>query len=306
MKGWMVLGLCVAMVGIVAVGPTALASSTPTWKAVFATEVILGQPIQGNVSGPSGGVFTVSLYTQPFNNSAPIVSQRYVLSANSTSANITVLTGTLTLGAYQLVATTTVIAGGGPLNDTIYLGLVHMLDPLNATEVNNQLYQLEQEQAILSGQVAGLGFQVSKLQFTDDLLFWVFFALVLFLLFYDVFKRYFKSHPSVLTGAREAWRYFWTREPIQTYSPDVLKPEITEPTPDPSRKFMCLRCGDWILRTKAELDEHFGTVHFVVPAEGLDYETSKDMEEFVTEKANATKAGAPAQPSYRVDIGDIL
>jgi len=241
------------------------------WSAHFAPAVLLGSYFNGNVTGPVGGVFFIFLYAQPFNHSYPIYNQTFKLGANNTHLNVSLPTTTLTLGAYWVSVNGTDADG---VTSTLYTGLLRVLDPLNATQVNEELYLLYEENQALQGQIAGLSSQVATYQVQADLLFWIFFTLFAVLLFKEGIQYYLSRRKDALKSARQGWTSFWTLPRIRTFSNmPVREAEILTPTsPNPERRFVT-GIGDTPrdIRTEEEMLRYLARNGVLEPLKGHDY-----------------------------------
>ncbi len=278
MKQWMFVPL-VLFLALALAGPTAQATTPPPWKAEFAPAALLGSYINGNVTGPAGSTFQVFLYGQPFNDSTPIFNQSFHLSTNQTTLNLSLPTSLLTLGAYYIRAN-----GTSPTGATvaIYAGVVRVLDPLNETQINQEIYLLEQENLILQGQVLSLSSQISTYQFQASLLFWVFFTLFAVLLFKETLQFFLRRARHRLKGAREAWTGFWTQPNIRTFSgmPVAEAKVITPQGVNPERKFVT-GIGETPSRrrTRDEMLRYLASYGRLEPTEGADYWATEDTPE---------------------------
>jgi hypothetical protein len=285
---WAVVPLVLILVLLVA-GPTALAATTgpTTFQAEFTPAALLGSYINGNVTGPSGSTVNVYLFGQPFNDSVYIFNETFHIPTNKTEFNLSMPTTTLTLGAYWIRANGTPPSGG---EIQIYSGLIRILDPLNVTQVNEELYLLSQENLALQGQVAGLTAQISTYQFQADLLFWLFFTLFAVLLFKEGIQYYLRKFPHRLMGAREGWRNAISEPRIRTFSNmPIREAQIVTPAgTDTDRRFVT-GVGDSPdqLRNREEMERYLSTYGRLEPMEGKDYwevtlttETTRRTREF--------------------------
>jgi hypothetical protein len=289
----------VIIVALLLAGPTASAGTpNQTWKVEFVPAVLLGQFIQGNVTGPAGGTFTVYLYAEPFNDTVPIFNETFHLRANQTQFNVSVPTTLLTLGAYYLKVNGTEPSGNATL---IYGGILRVLNPLNATQINEELYLLEQENLALEGQVQGLSGQISNYQFQADLLFWVFFTLFAVLLFKEGIQYYLRKRPTRLKAAREGWTDFWTQPNIHTFSgmPVAEARIITPQDYNPERRFVT-GVGETPTqrRTREEMTRYLAQYGRLEPMEGKDYWVS---EEAPPTAPRRTKEFEKRAPNFKVE-----
>jgi hypothetical protein len=282
MKGY-AFGALVVMLALVLVGPSASGAITASaaFNINFQTSAILGGNIQGNISGPSGDEIGIGLFGQPFNDSSPVFATTFHLTNKTT--NLSIPTNLLTLGAYELRINTTSISSTPTL---LYISIVYILDPINATQVNNELYQLQQEIAALSREVGGLSNQVSTFQFDVNVLFWVFFALFAFLLLYDQFKRFLARRPYIWRSARKGWKNFWFTAPIRKFSPDIEPERVITPGVNVERKYRSRYCDDCsTLRTLDEMTFHLSSVHGrLEPVDGKDYWVDESQQAYIQEK----------------------
>jgi hypothetical protein len=279
----------VILVGVVGTGPTS--GAAPVWTAEFDHAVAYGQFINGNVTGPAGGSFSLTVNAQPFNGSTPIIAETYHMSANQTKFNLTIPTAPLTLGEFQLtVASISDTTGAATV---FFTQVIQILDPLNATQVNQELYQLNQELAALESQVLGLAGMEGRIQLQNDLLFWVFFGLFILFTFIEGIKAFLKRRTELWTKARRGWRWFWKKPAIRTYSGDILPTKVTEVVPvNLDRKWVTGYGPEpTSLRTEAEMVAYLTRCGRVEPVRGRDY--------WVAEGAGAQPTPPPRSKEVR-------
>lgn len=288
-----------AVVFVVALSaPTSTASSSTAWHAEFSDSVLLGQFITGNVTGPPGGAFHVLLASEPFNSSVPIIDAGFHFGANQSVINISLPTTLLTLGAYQLSVNATNASQGTSF--VLFTEVLRVLDPLNATQVNEEIYLLTQENLALEGQVAGLSGQISAYRFQADMLFWVFFSLVAFLIFKEWFQSMFRRRRDMMRKVREGWKNIVTEPRIYTFSGMDPSPIVT-PGFNEDRKFVSAYCPSCrTLRTLDEMVRHLASHGRVEPVLGKDYWESDDIDK---PEPSPSRGKELRQPRFRLEDG---
>lgn len=270
--------LTLGFVLLILIGPSALnatAPPAPLWSAQFLPAVGYGDYLDGNVTGPVNGTFFLMLNAEPFNLTPPIydVTERM---GSRTVLNLSLPTDELTLGMFQL----TLLNGSSSTgNRTVfYRHAIQVLDPLNATYVNQQIYLLEAQAQALEGQIQGLSNDVNQLTLQNDILFWVFFALFIFIILGEVIKEWLRGNRRRWRQVRAGWFGLWHRPPIQTYSPDIDPIEVVTQRGDEDRKYVSGYCADCKkLHTEGRIVEHLMSAHGrVEPKEGMDYWETTD------------------------------
>ena len=167
---------------ILIAAPTSVAApqaSQPTWSVTqVAQNVSYGSPIQLIVSGPANGTFNATLEGQPFNRSEPIYVETFTMpnatgnSSKAVSIIVSFPTRPLYYGGFLVLVANTSLGLG--ISAMVY----YVVNPVNDTNVQNNLGVVWEELNITTARELALLYQQGLLEQQLEELFWVMIAIV--------------------------------------------------------------------------------------------------------------------------------
>ncbi len=291
------VGMLVTVGWLLLVGSAtaAVPQAQPVWTVRAPSFVPVGENFVMSVSGPPGAPFSVNVTALPFNASQSIWYHAFALpflspnatNLNNTTLNFTIVSSQFLQGTYQL----NISNGLGSVWRSTFL----VRDPLNWSQVQQNLTNLSNAVNRDNGYVAQIGTTVANQDLTVELSVWTTVGIAIVAVNYMTIREALLRFPWWFKKRRENWhRALWSPHPFRTYL-KALRDVPLVPVKDPPglELFKCSYCPPTVATyTRLEVGHHLTTRHRIsTPVEPRDFYPVRPT------RVEQVKAKAAARPT---------